>query len=164
MQYDEQWVMHCQVCQGTHQLYPYTTSHKGIQERNFLWALRADVRELSNIGEAREKLRDEVASYLVDRYGARWANHFAGKSKKTVWAELTDDGRAYPQLSTFYNHVSSYGLAYIFSEYLRYEKIDVVVRVLAVDDDELRARVAEIEDVELKSASIHDRIRATGVR
>ena len=43
-----------------------------------------------------------------ERYLKSWLLSFEGLSKKAVWARLTENGKYYPALGTFYSHLKSY--------------------------------------------------------
>jgi hypothetical protein len=163
-QHDERWSMDCSQCRKTHGLYQYIINWKGMHERYSVWAPTQDLRELDELRKALEQQQIGIATHLKTQYEDRWIEHFAGKSKKATWAELTDEGSSYPQLSTFYNHARHYGLESILKGYLRYDQANAVSRILRLDDPDLTSRVAQTCDLENRLAAKNEQVRATGFR
>lgn len=164
-QHDEHWAMRCSQCQATHGLYTHSyLDRKGINAVDSCWVPKQHLRELEDLEKAVRRQKDELATYLARQYGVKWIRHFEDKSKKATWAELTDDGHDYPQLSTFYSHIRNSGLENILKGYLRYDAVHVVSRILGLNDFELSSRVKGIRDVENGTAAKEKQIRAVGVR
>jgi hypothetical protein len=137
---------------------------KGLHVSDFLWVPKRYLHELKALEREIEKRHDEMAKYLETRYGAQWLQHFEHKSKKLTWAELTNNGSVYPQLSTFYGHVRGIGLERILKEYLRYDKVSTITRILRLRDADLTSRMNLIGDLINQVAAKKNQARVAGSR
>jgi len=162
-QHEEQWSMYCPECARTHGLYSYIVSHKGLSDTRYIWLPKRQLRELKELEALIGELKDALAAHLRFRYAAHWTQYFMGKPKKEIWAEVTDNGSRYPQLSTFYSHVRQVGLESALNGYLQYDKVSIVTHILHLDDADLASRVVRIRDLESSLAAKNDAIRAEGV-
>jgi len=83
------------------------------------------------------------------QYGERWIGYFKGKSKKKVICrELTENGKTYPALGTFYGHVRQLDIARVLESYLETDQLSIVVRILRLKGSVLAARLAEVQRVD----------------
>ena len=140
--------MHCRLCNTNYGLYTYYGNRKGITETYYGWVPKSLLCELAELRERIEKEKRGLESDMKARYGEKWRQHFTGKKKKAIWSELTQDGRTYPSLSTFYSHVRNSGLARALEEYLAYREVETVIRVLGLNDAELSSMIERIQELE----------------
>lgn len=131
---------------------------------DFMWAPNEQLRELTDLEDIIREQKSELATYLAKQHGIRWIKHFEGRTKKAIWAELTDNGRAYPQLSTFYSHVRGGGLDRVLKTYLQYERIETVTRILQLNDAALASRIRQVRDLTSKLDTKNDQTRKSGFR
>jgi hypothetical protein len=103
--------------------------------------------------------KQQLASDAQTRYGDTWCQRFDGKTKKAIWAELTQSGGYYPSLSTFYSHVRHIGLPQVLNGYFHFHEIWTVIRVLGLCDDRLNAMIHDIETLERQSEQQENNIR-----
>lgn len=157
--------MQCLKCKATHGLHSraYMDRH-GMNVVDFMWAPNEQLRELRDLENTIREQKSELATYLEKQHGIRWINHFEGRTKKAIWAELTDNGQAYPQLSTFYNHVRGGGLDRVLKSYLRYEGIEAVTRILQLDDAVLASRTRQVRDLARKLDAKNNQTCKSGFR
>lgn len=145
---DERWEMHCPACAPKYGLYARDYTHKGMAATYRGWLPRSVLQEFAAATTAVEEAKKRLTAYAVDTVGERWKTHFAGKTKKAVWRELTEDGKHYPSLGTFYAHVCDSGLARVLERYFDPRDLSTVVRILGPSGSELAARIVEAERME----------------
>jgi hypothetical protein len=140
--------MQCRACGAKYGLYAHDYNRKGLIETYRGWVPRVTLNELAAARLARDKAEKCLGTDAEAAYGKRWLAHFDGKSKKAVWAELTENGKHYPSLQTFYVHVCNSGLDRVLLRYLDRRELPTVVRVLGPDAADLTARLAQFEQME----------------
>lgn len=140
--------MHCSHCNTHYALYTYYRNRKGITETCHGWVQKPLLQELAGLNERMEEEKKGIATYLREQYGENWIQHFHRKTKKTIWSELTQDGRTYPQLSTFYTHIRDSGLGSVLESYLEYREAGTVIRALELNDIKLTAILARVRKLE----------------
>ena len=89
-----------------------------------------------------------LAAFAVAQHGEVWSEHFSGKAKKAIWRELTDDGKDYPSLGTFYLHVRQSSLQSTLTRYFDYQNLSTVIRVLHLTGSELQLRLERVRELE----------------
>ena len=146
--YEERWAMHCPRCNENYDLYTYHANRKGITETYHAWVPKPLLHELAELRERAEEEKRGLATYLERQYGDRWRQHFSGKTRKAIWTQLTQDGRNYPSLSTFYSHIRHSGLENVLKGYLHYGEAGTVIRILKLKDVELTSRIKKIQGLE----------------
>ena len=140
--------MHCSHCNTNYALYTYYRNRKGITETYYRWVRKPLLQELAGLNERMEAEKRGLATYLKKQYGEKWLQHFHRKTKKAIWSELTQDGRTYPRLSTFYTHIRDSGLDSVLERYLEYREAGTVIRVLELNDVELTSILARARELE----------------
>lgn len=157
--FDERWEMHCLVCEAEYGLYGHDYTRKGMVVTYRGWVLRHVLQELATASAAVEEARKRLASYATDEFGERWTAHFAGKTKKAIWRELTEDGKHYPSLGTFYKHVAESGMAHVLKRYFDPRELPNVIRLLGPSTSDLRERMADAERLERELDAQNSRAR-----
>ena len=140
--------MECSRCAATHGLYTYYQQPKGVSEIHYLWVSKQLMDELASLNKHNEWEREQFRTYFLERYGSTWHNHFAGKRKKAIWGELTENGHAYPSLSAFYSQINVSSLDKVLDRYLCYDESATVIRVLGLSDSTLLSRIKRIRGIE----------------
>lgn len=79
------------------------------------------------------------------RYLESWLKIFAGLTKRAAWERLTEGGKSYPALGTFYKHVRDFGglqpyLIWSFKSDLKH-----AIKVGSIRDAELEELLAEYD-------------------
>lgn len=156
---DERWEMYCSSCEAEYGLYAHDYNRKGMKVTYRGWVLRRVLRELATASTAVEEAGKRLTSYAADEFGERWTAHFAGKTKKATWRELTEDGKHYPSLGTFYKHVAESGMARVLARYFDPRELPSVIRILGPGASELRERLAEVERLERELDARYSRAR-----
>jgi hypothetical protein len=146
--HDEQWTMECLQCSAIYDLYTYSTYRHGMSEAHHRWVLRELLEKLSALNTQLNQKQRDIAAYIKREYTEKWLGEFSGQKKKTVWSQITQDGKEYPSLSTFYHRVRSSGMAYVLCEYLDYRKLSTVTRILALKDTYLDDYTSEVHRME----------------
>ncbi|WP_145956177.1 hypothetical protein [Burkholderia pseudomallei] len=127
------------------------------------WLPRALLQELSRKGEELQRAKKELTSYAVAQYGEVWGKHFSGKSKKGIWQELTDGGKCYPSLATFYSHVRQSSVSKVLEQYFDYSYLPTVLRVLELAGSELQSRIEQVGELERQFEGHRSRARQCAV-
>lgn len=146
--FEERWEMECGACKEKYGLHSATYNRKGIHETSSGWVPHAVLQEVAaarlRVEEADKRLTADAAS----QFGEPWRAHFDGKAKKTIWSELTEDGKCYPSLGTFYTHVRDSGLDRVLARYFDRRELSTVIRILGPSASTLGERMAEVERLE----------------
>jgi hypothetical protein len=102
---------------------------------------------LNEVSEKLKCLQQGLSDYLKAEYGEKWRQHFAPKKKKEIWEALTQGGKVYPSLATFYSHVQHLGLEKVLNRYLDFEHFDKLKRILKLRDAKSSSIIGEITKV-----------------
>lgn len=157
--FDERWSMLCPRCKADYGLHSYATNRKGIAETHYGWVPKRPLDELAELVKRRDDESRKLAVLLVSRYASSWHEHFKRMSKREIWTELTNDGRNYPSLATFYSHVRQLGLEKVLNRYLVYREVETVGRVLKFSASELDSITKHLraleQAIEKKSTEVH---------
>lgn len=157
--FDERWDMQCPACNAKYVLYALDYTRKGMAATYRGWVPCDVLRELATAIAAVEEARKQLTSYAIAALGARWTAHFAGKAKKAVWRELTEDGKHYPSLGTFYKHVADSGMARVLERYFDLRELPTVIRILGPKASALSERMAEVARLEREMDAQDSRAR-----
>jgi hypothetical protein len=142
---EERWTMECSRCVKTHGIYTTSRDEKGVSYPDHSWVPRRVLTELARAQSAVDAKQGAVDEYLRRAYRAGFHRRLAGLSRKAIWQALTDGGKAYPALGTFYKHVRDSGIDSVLDGYLEYRDVDVLVRILGIEDEHLDALRREVE-------------------
>ena len=151
--------MHCPSCKEKYGLYASNYSRKGMASTYHCWLPRLLLKELSVAAEELEQAKKALSVYATAHYQERWNTHFIGKAKKAIWRELTEDGKHYPSLPTFYLHVRESSLERQLARYFDYRELPTVVRVLQLSASELHSRVEQVRELEHMLEESHSNAR-----
>ncbi|MDD4959372.1 MAG: hypothetical protein PHS51_08480 [Gallionella sp.] len=160
--YEEQWEMHCPSCKKKYGLYAKNYSRKGMVSPYQCWLPHLVLEELAVATEELKQAEKTLSAYATAHYQEQWNNHFIGKKKKTVWRELTEDGKCYPSLSTFYLHIRESSLEQQLARYFNYRELPTLVRVLKLNASELYSRIEQVHELEHLLEERHSNARQQG--
>jgi len=146
--HEERWEMHCPSCLHRYGLYSFDYNRKGMVSTSHRWLPRQMLSELAVTASEVEEARKALSAYAVAQFQEQWNEHFRGKAKKAIWRELTEDGRQYPSLPTFYLHVRESSLEKQLARYLEYPQLPTVARILQVSSSELHSRIEKVQALE----------------
>jgi hypothetical protein len=146
--HQERWEMHCQYCLQLYGLYSFDYNRNGMVNTSHLWLPRQMLSELAIETSEVEEARKAVSAFAVAQFQDRWNEHFRGKAKKAIWRELTEDGKRYPSLPTFYLHVRESSLEKQLARYFEYPELPTVARILQVVSYELHSRIEKVQAME----------------
>jgi hypothetical protein len=158
---DERWEMHCPACATKYDLYVRNyTDRKGMAATFRGWALRDLLGELAATGAKLNDSKQSLATFASAQFGDHWQAYFAGKTKKAIWSELTESGKCYPSLQTFYTQTRKSGLEHILKEYFSYQGLPKVVRILGLSpQSELARQLKETEHLESELKEMDGNVR-----
>lgn len=113
-----EWTMNCANCAKEYVLYEYPAYDSGIPYTAARWVRASAYNESEKLKKEAESLKRRADNLAEKRYLQKWLSMFDGKSKKAAWEILTDSGRRYPSLGTFYKHVGHEGFdAYLIRQF-----------------------------------------------
>ncbi|SCX71764.1 hypothetical protein SAMN03159363_3999 [Variovorax sp. EL159] len=153
--------MHCPACATKYDLYVRNyTERKGMAATFRGWALRNLLGELAAAGAKLNDAKQSLATFASAQFGDHWQAYFAGKTKKAIWSELTESGKCYPSLKTFYTQTRKSGLEHILTEYFSYQGLPKVVRILGLSpQSELARQLEETEHLESELKEMDGNVR-----
>lgn len=135
---EERWEMRCLKCSSEFALYKYHYQDSGEVWPAYVW-VRVEALHRVHAAEANlATFQDRVIATAKSRHLAQWMNHFApASSRKDLWRRLTDNGKRYPSLSTFYQHTrGSDPLEYVAQRFT-FQDLAWILEKLAIEDKEL---------------------------
>lgn len=145
---EELWEMLCSACKVDYGLYTHKYNHNGFTEAYHGWLPKARIVELEAAGKELARTQEAVSLYARSEFSERWNKHFAGESKKSIWGELTENGKHYPSLNTFYQHIRDSSLQQVLDRYFEWPSLPTIVRVLQLCGCELQSRIEEAQKIE----------------
>lgn len=142
---DERWEMQCETCRASYTLFSFWTYRHGLSEERHGWAANSLIEALRQARNHQQEKERGVIIYLETNIKDAWLAHFFGKSKKLVWEQLTESGKTYPSLGTFYTHTRQDSMEAVLLGYLKPDSVETVTRVLGAKDEQLTALVREMK-------------------
>nr|WP_281720874.1 hypothetical protein [Nitrosomonas nitrosa] len=113
-----EWKMNCDQCTEDYVLYHFQAYESGIPYEGARWVRAEAYAEFKRLNGEAKTLCEDANRLAEQRYLPRWLSIFSRRSKKAVWEILTDSGKRYPSLGTFYKHVGHEGLdAYLIRQF-----------------------------------------------
>jgi hypothetical protein len=156
--------MECRACNRRFDLFSYVVPHKGMMETYRGWVLKKLVRELGALIRKAEGKKALLRQQLRRQMSSAWLSHFAGQSKRRVWAELTGGGATYPSLAAFYSHVRHGGFESVLLGYLDGRNLERVQEVLKLERGPLNKLSAEIRKLQKAVKAKEDLVRRQAFR
>lgn len=133
--------MNCTDCRARYLQFSHSYHDTGAPSglsAMFLWVLRRDKEAVDDIEQEIEREKQSIVAIARTRYLRRWLAHFAGKSKKDVWAQLRSINRlGVPSLSTFYDHTQGEGVEQYLHHWFEAERLIPILTFLDVADPEI---------------------------
>lgn len=130
---------------------------------HYSWLSRVVLQELSIAATELAQSKEALSVYARTEFVERWNRHFNGKTKKNVWRELTEDGKHYPSLPTFYAHVRHSTMQRELDRYFEWHTLPTVARVLELSRSELQSRIEHIQELERLLEAKHSHARQNSV-
>ena len=148
---EEQWDMDCPKCKRRYFLYSYTGPNIGPQMRSHRWVRKQTLSRVLRVEAQVEKAKDGVVNLAASRYESKWLAYFNGaKSKKGAWQKLTDGGRRYPSLATFYSQTAKMDLQGYLLQQFNFDGLSIIVEKVGSGDKELKKQLDEVKESELE--------------
>ena len=161
--YRTEWEMDCPLCKQNYRLYKYCYPHHGIMETSSLWVPKELYEKREKLYEQLSQCQEEVAEISKSRYLNRWISYFNNvKTKKGIWEKLTDNGKTYPSLSTFYAHVRSIKIETYLAREFNYNNMLTILKKLGIEDSEVNERMRAIKEMESELSKTEKMLRKEG--
>lgn len=129
--------MNCAHCAKEYVLHEYQAYDSGIPYTAARWVRASAYNEFQKLNKEAESLKQRANDLAEERYLSKWLSIFDGKSKKTVWEILTESGKHYPALGTFYKHVRGESLGSYLKRQFRQDTAKAL-SLLGVTDAEIK--------------------------
>lgn len=143
--------MDCEVCRERYVIYSENLYRSGMPGVAQFWIskeVRAEYERLLNEAKA---LRRQVQILRDQRYLPKWNALFQGKNKKQSWKILTNKGKRYPALGTFYQHTKEEGLAEYLERHFKNaddRDFNEILKILGVEDAEVASLIKRATTIE----------------
>ena len=138
--FDSSMSIECPSCLEQYEVFKRGYYRSGMYETvEFLVKKHAVIEHKQLIGEATD-FRTAAVKLRVTRFQSIWRALFAGKNRRQVWELLTDSGKRYPALGTFYKHTKNVDLqSYLDQLFRRSDEKDSLnfLRIMSVEDQEI---------------------------
>lgn len=162
---EERREMDCIICEQKYQLYTYHYYDSGMTCEAYLWVPRKLYEEMKNDEENLNKTKKEILDLAHSRYMSTWRSYFNGaKTKKEAWRRLTNNGKKYPTLSTFYSHTKNDDLAKYISNYFYYDNLTYIIEKLGIKDDEIDKMILKVKEFEYRLNCKKEQMKNEGYR
>ncbi|CEG13797.1 conserved hypothetical protein [groundwater metagenome] len=162
---EERWEMDCTICKQKYHLYTYHYYDSGMACEAYLWVPRKSYEEMKNVEEHLERTKKEIVDLAHSRYVDKWHSYFDGaKTKKEVWRRLTNNGKKYPSLSTFYSHTKNDDLTKYIRHYFYYDNLAYILEKLGIKDDEINKMILNVKEFEDRLNGIKEQLKKEGYR
>lgn len=140
--------MRCPVCKEKYRIYDAIfDEHFPSGSERFIWVSRELYDEYGSTKARFNKSRKEVANLLESKYMDTMGSCYHNtKTKKEFWRKLTDNGKRYPPLGSFYRHFSRDGLTDVLRHHVQalssdYERAPIVLKKMGIWNTEIETRL-----------------------
>ena len=162
---EEQWEMDCSICKQIYQLYSYYYYDSGMTCEAYLWVSKKLYEEMKNVEQEFEKAKKEIIDQANSRYMKIWLSYFNdAKTKKEVWRRLTDNGKKYPSLSTFYSQTKNNDITKYIRNYFYFDNLTYIFEKLGIDDKDINKMIMNVKEIEKKLNGIKEKLNKEGYR
>jgi hypothetical protein len=119
--------------------------------RSNRWVRRQTLSRVLRVEARVENAKMGVVNLATSRYETKWLAYFEeAKSKKAAWQRLTDAGKRYPSLATFYSHTAKMDLqAYLLRQF-NFDSLPIIVKKVGSGDKELKKKLDAVKECELE--------------
>jgi len=136
-----------------------------MQFNAYLWVPRESYEKIEEIERQLERTKEEIVNLEHSRYMDAWLSYFnTVKTKKEVWRILTDDGKRYPSLSTFYSDVRDSDLRHYLREYFSYDNLAFVLKKLKIEDKEIDEKILHVKEIESMLDDMREQLKKEGYK
>lgn len=146
---EERWEMDCLTCKQNYRLYTHHYYDSGMACSSCLWVQNGQYESVERIEAQLTKAKEDVVRVATSRYMDKWLSYFQdAKSKKEIWRRLTDNGRRYPSLSTFYAHTRHMDPESCVRKEFDYGNVLIILQKLGITDEEINGKLQAAKQVE----------------
>ena len=128
--------MNCKKCMRDYALHGYEYYDSGMRCFAYKWILKSVLKFADHIQLEGEKAAEQARMLAKKKYWDVWLARFEGESKKGAWVILTENGKEYPSLSTFYSHTRNEDLSHYLKSFFQ-AHLNRVLLILNVRDKEI---------------------------
>lgn len=162
---EEQREMDCHSCKQNYQLYTCSYFHSGMECSSCRWVPKESYKKVEDIGIQLNKTKKDIIDIATSRYLDKWLMYFQNiKTKKGIWRELTDNGKKYPSLSTFYAHTKNESLNIYLRREFTLEKVPTILQKIDIIDNEINDKLQQIKQIEDKLRKATEQLWREGYR
>lgn len=162
---EERWEMDCPTCKQNYRLYTYYYYDSGMECKSYLWVPREAYTKVENIGVQLNKAKKEVVGIATSRYMDKWLVYFQdARTKKEIWRRLTDNGKRYPSLSTFYTHTRNRSPETYLRREFHYDNVPVILQKLGIIDNEVNEKLQATRQIEGKFREGKEQLKKEGYK
>lgn len=148
---EEQWEMDCPKCRRKYYLYSNTDSNSGMQLRSNRWVKKRTLSRVLRVEPRVENAKMGVVNLATSKYETKWLAYFKeAKSRKAAWQRLTDGGKRYPSLATFYDHTAKMDLQEYLLQQFNFNSLSIIVDKVGSGDKELKKQLGAVKERELE--------------
>lgn len=131
----------------------------------YLWVPKELYEEVNNIEARLNRAKNEVVDIARSRYMDKWLWHFRdAKTKKEIWRRLTDNGKRYPSLSSFYAHTRNKDLETYLRQEFCYDNLPAILEKLDTVDNELSQRIETVREIERELRTVKEQLKKEGYK
>ena len=143
--------MDCPKCKRKYYLYSCADPNSGMHHRSNRWVRRQTLSRFLRVEARVENAKEGVVNLATSRYETKWLAYFKeAKSKKAAWQRLTDCGKRYPSLATFYSHTAKMDLQAYLLRQLNFDSLPIIVEKVGSGDKELKKKLDAVKENELE--------------
>jgi hypothetical protein len=135
--------MNCPGCAVDYVAVDSQAYDSGLRYTTAKWVLKSKYKESKKLSAEAERLKRQADTLAEERYIERWLHLFSSKTKKSIWELLTDSGKHYPALGTFYKHIRDEGLDRYLKRQFR-QDISKALSMIGVTDIEISCSSCDV--------------------
>lgn len=161
--FDETWEMTCPNCKKEYVCYTYYYYDSGMSCSSNIWVPVRLYNKYKDFETRISNRKKEILNKAKTKWLSVWIEYFKKiKSKKDIWRILTDNGKRYPSLSSFYSHTSGKPMSTYLENEFRYDSIPIILKIINKEDSDLNQQISEVNDLEKEKKEVEKEMRDKG--
>ena len=162
---EERWEMICPTCATRFALHRYYYQDSGRTWPAFIWVKLEALRQVQDDQGDHAALKERILATARARYLDRWIQHFAhAKSRKEIWRILTNTGKCYPSLSTFYQATKGTVPRQYLTTRFTFENLTWILAQLDIQDAHIYGLLSEADRMRQTIEAQEVQLRKEGFR
>ncbi|MDA1189072.1 MAG: hypothetical protein O2854_05275, partial [Chloroflexi bacterium] len=139
---ERRWEMNCPKCKQVYLLHTYYEYESGKSCGSHVWVRKEHYEAVQKIKTQLVGEKEHVVNLAERRYMQAWLSYFEdAKSKKEIWRRLTEAGRLYPGLATFYSHTKHMNPETYLRREFSYKNLPKILQKLNIIDEPIQLRL-----------------------